>query len=82
MAGPRWKTFIRRFNRTGRRNNSPNYHYDPLSYALNFDEGPGQSGHFAEDEDYAVRNFSVRYASVSASAKASMDFGKDGPNFV
>ncbi|KAL3512902.1 hypothetical protein ACH5RR_025619 [Cinchona calisaya] len=84
VAGPRWKTFIRRFNRTGRRNNSSsNYQYDPLSYALNFDEGPGQNENFGEDEDHGLRNFSVRYASVPASsAKASMDFGKDGPNFV
>ncbi|KAA8548074.1 hypothetical protein F0562_004665 [Nyssa sinensis] len=27
------------------------FHYDPLSYALNFDDGPGQNGNL--DEDYA-----------------------------
>lgn len=82
VAGPRWKTFIRRFNRSGRRKN-PNYRYDPLSYALNFDDGPGQNGNLDEEEDSCrLSNFSMRYAGVPASAKASMDWGKDGPNFV
>ncbi|XP_027124971.1 uncharacterized protein [Coffea arabica] len=89
-AGPRWKTFIRRFSRTGRRRNNNNnfgcnYQYDPLSYSLNFDEGTGQNGDFDDGEEdyYGLRNFSVRYATVNpASAKASMDLDKDGPNFV
>lgn len=80
VAGPRWKTFIRRFNRTNKRNS--NYQYDPLSYSLNFDEGPGQNGNFTENDEYGLRNFSVRYASIPASAKASMDLGRDGPSFV
>ncbi|KAI5683487.1 hypothetical protein M9H77_04715 [Catharanthus roseus] len=80
VACPRWKTFIRRFNRSNKRNT--NYRYDPLSYSLNFDEGPGQNGEFTESDDYGLRNFSVRYASIPASAKASMDLGKDGPSFV
>ncbi|XP_051123260.1 uncharacterized protein LOC127246095 [Andrographis paniculata] len=79
VAGPRWKTFIRRFNRSGRRN--VNLHYDPLSYAMNFDEGPGQNGHFEEGADdeyfYGSRNFSSRYA------RGSMDLGKEeGPAAV
>ncbi|KAL3818646.1 hypothetical protein ACJIZ3_004551 [Penstemon smallii] len=83
VAGPRWKTFIRRFsrNRSGINHTKQvnNFQYDPLSYAMNFDEGPGQNGHLNEEEDgyyYASRNFSSRYA------KGSMDLGKDGPTFV
>ncbi|KAG6412215.1 hypothetical protein SASPL_124886 [Salvia splendens] len=84
VAGPKWKTFIRRFNRNRSGGGKhANFQYDPLSYAMNFDEGPGgQTGDFAkegEDADgyyYASRNFSSRYA------KGSMDMGKDGPTFV
>ncbi|KAL0416995.1 UNVERIFIED_CONTAM: hypothetical protein Slati_3531400 [Sesamum latifolium] len=82
VAGPRWKTFIRRFNRNrsgGGGSRHVNFQYDPLSYAMNFDEGPGQNGHFADEEEedgYYSRNFSSRYA------KGSMDLGKDGPTFV
>lgn len=55
VAGPQWKTFIRRFNRRRHHRHHHQNHtngkfqYDPLSYALNFDEGPGQNGHFDED---------------------------------
>lgn len=78
VAGPKWKTFIRRFNKN--RFNRTKFQYDPLSYALNFDEGPGQNGHL--DEDYLGRDFSCRFASIPASAKSSMDFGKDAPVFT
>ncbi|KAK2975016.1 hypothetical protein RJ640_001226 [Escallonia rubra] len=51
---------------------SGKFQYDPLSYALNFDEGPGQNGDLeGSEEDYRFQNFSSRYA--------SMDLGKDGP---
>ncbi|XP_073270394.1 uncharacterized protein [Primulina huaijiensis] len=78
LAGPRWKTFIRRFNRDRQSSKHLNFHYDPLSYAMNFDEGPGQNGRFDDDgEDrYFSRNFSSRYA------KGSMDLGKGGPSTV
>ncbi|CAL9244644.1 unnamed protein product [Arabidopsis halleri] len=64
VAGPRWKTFIRRFNRDPRRGRdwdaSEKFQYDPLSYSLNFDD---------DDEDEYVglgglRSFSTRFASV------------------
>ncbi|EEF52032.1 uncharacterized protein LOC8289037 [Ricinus communis] len=79
VAGPKWKTFIRRFNRcnrgSGNGRHNGKFQYDPLSYALNFDEG--QNGHFHDEEndDYGgFRDFSSRYASVSASGKPlSMD---------
>lgn len=82
IAGPKWKTFIRRFNKNNNSNNkSGKFQYDPLSYALNFDEGLGQNDLL--DDDFAYRDFSSRYASsIPISAKSSMDLGKDGPSFV
>ncbi|OMP10657.1 hypothetical protein COLO4_04371 [Corchorus olitorius] len=81
VAGPKWKTFIRRFKKNHRTGyGGTKFHYDAMSYALNFDEGPGQNGHF--DEDFMYRNFSSRYASLPVSAKSSMDLGKDAPFFT
>ncbi|EEC80282.1 hypothetical protein OsI_22276 [Oryza sativa Indica Group] len=57
--------------------------YDPLSYALNFDEGHG--GACSPEGDYAgYRDFSTRFVAppppAAASAKSSMDFGgRDAP---
>lgn len=91
VAGPRWKTFIRRFNRTksgggGGRISASKFQYDPLSYSLNFDEGPGgNNGNSDEDDDFRFRNFSSRYATAPVTANKgsnSIDLGKDGPNFV
>lgn len=64
VAGPKWKTFIRRFNRTSAasRSKSGRFQYDPMSYALNFDEGAVQDGQF--DEDRVFRDFSSRYAAI------------------
>ncbi|CAN4088255.1 unnamed protein product [Withania somnifera] len=76
VAGPRWKTFIRRFNRN-KNGTQGKFQYDPLSYALNFDEGNN-----GEEDEYGFRDFSTRYASIPASARGSMDMGKDGANFV
>ncbi|KAI4329561.1 hypothetical protein MLD38_027936 [Melastoma candidum] len=69
IAGPKWKTFIRRFNRTpsghhNRRQEEGRFRYDPLSYALNFEE---QNAACEEDDDDAAaaagfRNFSSRFA--------------------
>ncbi|RVW52851.1 uncharacterized protein LOC117904460 [Vitis riparia] len=70
-AGPRWKTFIRRFNKTrsgGARHGK--FQYDPLSYSLNFDEGAGHNGSSDDDRGY---EFTARYASVSLSSKSSME---------
>uniref|UniRef100_J3MCQ5 Uncharacterized protein n=1 Tax=Oryza brachyantha TaxID=4533 RepID=J3MCQ5_ORYBR len=54
--------------------------YDPLSYALNFDEGHG--GPCSPERDYAgYRDFSTRFvAPPAASAKTSIDLGaRDAP---
>ncbi|URD93727.1 NHL repeat-containing protein [Musa troglodytarum] len=71
VAGPRWKTFVRRFRRRPRHGG---FGYDPLSYALNFDEGLGSDS----DGESVRRGFSARYATPPASATSSMDLG--GPN--
>ncbi|KAL8118303.1 uncharacterized protein LOC141659924 [Apium graveolens] len=78
VAGPKWKTFIRRFNRS---KSSNKYQYDPLSYALNFDEGPTRNGDPVEVDEYLTRNFSSRYATVPGLGKGSVDLGKEGPSF-
>ncbi|PNX89675.1 hypothetical protein L195_g045797 [Trifolium pratense] len=64
VAGPRWKTFIRRFNRnrSGGFRHAGKYQYDPLSYSLNFDEG--QNGDFEDDSPDRFRSFSTRYVAV------------------
>ncbi|KAK8635596.1 hypothetical protein V6N13_004325 [Hibiscus sabdariffa] len=76
VAGPRWKTFIRRFNRnkSGSGGRHGQFHYDPLSYALNFDQGPGHIGNLEDvDNEYGgFRAFSTRYASASGSDKTSL----------
>nr|GEU38747.1 hypothetical protein [Tanacetum cinerariifolium] len=65
VAGPKWKTFIRRFNRN-KSNKGHKYQYDPLTYALNFDEGlPLDNGDSEAENEYIVRNFSSRYAAVA-----------------
>ncbi|XP_010678734.2 uncharacterized protein LOC104894244 [Beta vulgaris subsp. vulgaris] len=78
IAGPKWKTFIRRFNRGTGKNGaaSGKFQYDPLSYALNFDDGPGQNGN--SEEDGYFPDFSSRFASIPLSSRTSMDLGKNG----
>lgn len=39
MAGPKWKTFIRRFSVQKKRYSEMQFQYDPESYKLNFDDG-------------------------------------------
>ncbi|XP_040987165.1 uncharacterized protein LOC121235031 [Juglans microcarpa x Juglans regia] len=89
VAGPRWKTFIRRFNRSrsgaggsGSRH-AGKFQYDPLSYALNFDEGPGKKDDIDGDYDYPLyQNFSTRYASVpSQKSSSALDSSKDAAVF-
>uniref|UniRef100_A0ACD5ZLF1 Uncharacterized protein n=1 Tax=Avena sativa TaxID=4498 RepID=A0ACD5ZLF1_AVESA len=87
VAGPRWKTFIRRFrrghhHRHGGAGGGRKLNYDALSYALNFDEGhggpcsPGEDGGGGEYPD-----FSARFAAPPGSARASMDLGgRDAPS--
>ncbi|XP_057793320.1 uncharacterized protein LOC131009938 [Salvia miltiorrhiza] len=62
VAGPKWKTFIRRFNRVPPRSKLGKFQYDPCSYALNFDQGPGQNGQL--EDDGVFRDFPSRYAAI------------------
>ncbi|XP_010532364.1 PREDICTED: uncharacterized protein LOC104808387 [Tarenaya hassleriana] len=86
VAGPRWKTFIRRFNRSNHlhgggdrdRHGNGQFQYDALSYALNFDEGPVVEDGGVADEDRAYggfRSFSTRYAAVPPSNKKTIAGG-------
>ncbi|KAF8005972.1 hypothetical protein BT93_K0298 [Corymbia citriodora subsp. variegata] len=89
VAGPRWKTFIRRFSRSRSigaaggahdQNRHGRFNYDPMSYALNFDEGPGHDPHL-DDEDYfrRYRSFSIRHAPVpGAGNSAAGDVARKG----
>ncbi|KAK1436688.1 hypothetical protein QVD17_02470 [Tagetes erecta] len=85
VAGPRWKTFIRRFNRNKSFDRQlSKFQYDPLGYALNFDEGALEHADSETENEYMVRNFSARYASIPVASKTSIDRGKDakGSSFV
>ncbi|KAK4417743.1 hypothetical protein Salat_2187000 [Sesamum alatum] len=62
-AGPRWKTFIRRLSRTAGRARPTRFHYDALSYSLNFDDGRGENSQLEADQVF--RNFPSRYAAIS-----------------
>ncbi|XP_057951169.1 uncharacterized protein LOC131145984 [Malania oleifera] len=98
IAGPKWKTFIRRFNKNigscsggggcsgvvggggGGSKLQGKFQYDPLGYALNFDDGPGQNRNF--DEDYLRPTFSARFASVPESVRPSVDLGRNPTVFA
>ncbi|KAL5985517.1 hypothetical protein ACLOJK_027502 [Asimina triloba] len=76
IAGPKWKTFIRRFNchscagaGANHRNRKPNFQYDPQSYALNFDGGADP-----DDEEDDRNGFSSQFGSLSA--KNTAEFGR------
>ncbi|KAL7605812.1 hypothetical protein Lser_V15G17216 [Lactuca serriola] len=81
VAGPRWKTFIRRFNHNksfGKQ--SSKFQYDPFSYALNFDQGPLQNGDPEAENEYMIRNFSSRYvlpppSTIPVIGKTPVDMG-------
>ncbi|PWA50515.1 hypothetical protein CTI12_AA331120 [Artemisia annua] len=82
VPGPKWKTFIRRFNRDkSLARQSSKYQYDPLSYELKFDQGPLQNGDPETENEYLVRNFSSRYvlpvAMIPVNGKTSVDQRKD-----
>lgn len=69
VAGPRWKTFVRRFLR--KKGRQGKFQYDPLSYALNFDDGHGQNGNL----DSCC--FTARYGAPLVSAKSGVEIGTE-----
>ena len=89
LAGPKWKTFIRRVGRSqccggggcgdgggGNRPDQVGFRYDSWSYSLNFDDGK-ETGR-SEDE-FPYRDYSMRFTSPSlpVSTKCSIDFDND-----
>ena len=59
LAGPKWKTFLRKFSRFGinkNRKEKNRYQYDPESYALNFDRG------LDSEDDALVLDFTSKFA--------------------
>lgn len=58
LAGPKWKTFIRKISGYVKNKKQKNnqFQYDPESYALNFDGGVDR------EEDRLLPDFSTRFA--------------------
>ncbi|MED6195265.1 hypothetical protein PIB30_036254 [Stylosanthes scabra] len=57
IAGPKWKTFIRKISGHGKKHQKQRFQYDEHSYALNFN-----SGAQSEDEDNIPPSFSARFS--------------------
>ena len=57
IAGPKWKTFIRKISGYGKKQQKNRFQYDEHSYALNFN-----SGAQSEDEDNIPPSFSARFS--------------------
>ncbi|KAF2317108.1 hypothetical protein GH714_011822 [Hevea brasiliensis] len=78
VAGPKWKTFIRKVggyikNTKKQKNNYDNqFHYDPESYALNFDAGVDR------EDDLLLPVFSSKLATVPSSNSSVEDKRQKG----
>ncbi|MQL41351.1 hypothetical protein EI012_25935 [Escherichia coli] len=57
IAGPKWKTFIRKISGHGKKQQRNRFQYDEQNYALNFN-----SGAQSEDEDNIPPSFSARFS--------------------
>ncbi|GAU11971.1 hypothetical protein TSUD_195950 [Trifolium subterraneum] len=57
IAGPKWKTFIRKISGYGKKQQKHRFQYDAHSYALNFN-----SGAQSEDDEYLPPSFSTRFS--------------------
>ncbi|OIV98492.1 hypothetical protein TanjilG_18776 [Lupinus angustifolius] len=56
IAGPKWKTFIRKMSCYGKKIQKNRFQYDQRSYALNFNADHGE-----DDQDVIARSFSIRF---------------------
>ncbi|XP_014499011.1 uncharacterized protein LOC106760094 [Vigna radiata var. radiata] len=63
IAGPKWKTFIRKLSGYGKKQQKNRFQYDEHSYALNFN-----SGAQSEDDDMPP-TFSARFTAPFPSAR-------------
>lgn len=63
IAGPKWKTFIRKMSCYGKKQQKNRFQYDEHSYALNFN-----SGVQSEDEDMPP-SFSARFTAPFPAAR-------------
>ncbi|XP_061369774.1 uncharacterized protein LOC133312566 [Gastrolobium bilobum] len=63
IAGPKWKTFIRRISGYGKKQQRNKFQYDEHSYALNFN-----SGVQSEDDDMPP-SFSARFSAPFTSGR-------------
>jgi len=60
IAGPKWKTFIRKISWYGKKQQKNNrFQYDAHSYALNFNSGAQSE---EDDEEYLPPSFSTRFS--------------------
>lgn len=68
VAGPKWKTFIRKISGYVKKHqkNNNRFQYDEHSYALNFN-----SGAQSENEDYFPPSFSSRFSAPLSAARAT-----------
>ncbi|CAK8563524.1 unnamed protein product [Lathyrus sativus] len=64
IAGPKWKTFIRKISGYGKKQQKNKFQYDEHSYALNFN-----SGAQSEDEEYLPPSFSTRFSNPFPAAR-------------
>ena len=64
IAGPKWKTFLRKISGYGKKQQKNRFQYDAHSYALNFNSGPQ-----SEDEEYLPPSFSTRFSNPYPAAR-------------
>ncbi|XP_039131888.1 myosin tail region-interacting protein MTI1-like [Dioscorea cayenensis subsp. rotundata] len=71
--GDRYRTFVSRMSQNHhRRRHSGDFRYDPLDYALNFDDGGDADDAYLAGDLSKYRNFSSRLPAFSSSATAAV----------
>jgi hypothetical protein len=67
IAGPKWKTFIRKISVYGKKQQKNRFQYDEQSYALNFSSGAQSE----DDDDDLPHSFSARFGAPFPSRRQS-----------